>query len=52
MHIGVAVGKVAVAGPEELAGELIDFVGIFGSEVIFLPGSRPGRCRVGSRWFC
>ena len=37
MHIGVAIGKVAVAGPEELAGELIDFVGIFGGEVVFFP---------------
>ena len=37
MHIGVAVGKVAVASPEELACELIDFVGIFDDEVIFFP---------------
>ena len=37
MHIGVAVGKIAVAGSEELACELIDFVGIFGGEVVFFP---------------
>ena len=37
MHIGVAMGKIAVAGSEELAGELIDFVGIFDGEVVFFP---------------